>query len=364
MSKRKRNDSIKQEVVDEQMSEKVKMRVEREKHYNNIRQVLAFSNATAIRTQSDGFYLCCFCNDMFPEPADLKEHNLQQHFGEDIKNATFLRRTHLNNLHVKLDITGLECNLCNEGFENIEPLMEHLKVIHDKVIHTDINHRLVPFKFQPDVQLTCFMCSNVFNKFKALLEHMNSHYRNFVCGVCDAGYVNKATYCAHYLRHLTGAFKCRFCPQVFDVRGKKHTHERTVHTHGEKKKINRCGICDETFEYFFQKERHRREVHNVGGEVKCQACDRIFRYAKDLRIHVRRDHLMDKRFKCAHCDMKFFTNTLLNDHMAKHTRVKAFKCDMCHKAYTRRNTLVAHKKKAHKNIDVVDDDAATETESD
>ncbi|KAJ2938665.1 hypothetical protein O0L34_g11990 [Tuta absoluta] len=315
-----------------------------------------------IRKQIGNSYVCCFCPKNFPAPADLKKHNLNQHSGENYKNVSNRQTT---KFLVKLDITALQCKLCQENIDTLEQLIEHLTVNHELHLYTDVDNVLVPMKFSPvDVQLTCFMCSNVFNKFKALLEHMNSHYRNFVCGVCDAGYVNKATYCAHYLRHLTGAFKCRFCPQVFDVRGKKHTHERTVHTHGEKKKINRCGICDETFEYFFQKERHRREVHNVGGEVKCQACDRIFRYAKDLRIHVRRDHLMDKRFKCAHCDMKFFTNTLLNDHMAKHTRVKAFKCDMCHKAYTRRNTLVAHKKKAHKNIDVVDDDAATETESD
>ncbi|KAI5631439.1 hypothetical protein NE865_15853 [Phthorimaea operculella] len=286
MSKRKGKLSVKQEVLDEQMSEKVKMRVEREKHYNNIRQVLAFSNATAIRTQSDGFYLCCFCDDMFSEPADLKVHNIQQHCGEDIKNATFLRRTHLNNLHVKLDITGLQCSLCDEGFENIEPLMEHLRDIHDKVIHTDINHRLVPFKFQPGAEkelLSCFICFNVFNKLKTLFNHMNTHYRNFICDVCDAGFVTKTMAVEHGNTHIAGTFECRFCPEVFPTRLKRTNHERFRHTHADG--LNVCRICEKRFKSYFQKELHLKEVHGVGANAKCQACERVFNCQKKLRYH-------------------------------------------------------------------------------
>ncbi|CAK1554347.1 unnamed protein product [Leptosia nina] len=308
------------------------------KHRFNLKQILQYSNATPIRSYRGIGYVCCFCQTQFPETSKLKQHTLDEHTRKmelDIKNGRMMF-----SFIVKLDITALQCTICSQNIENLERLTSHLIDRHDKKFYTDIKSHMVPFKFESDT-LRCVTCQQVFNKFKCLLEHMNTHYRNYICDQCEAGYVNRAMLKNHLACHEVGSFTCDWCSKVFTNSRKKRMHEKNVHVHCGK--VNRCGYCGEMFTSHRLKEKHMMTVHGakIAG-VTCQACNKTFATQNGLRIHTKRDHLVERRFACAYCDMRFFLNAELQDHTVKHTGFRTFECDVCHKTYGRQKTLREH----------------------
>ncbi|XP_050676695.1 zinc finger protein 728-like isoform X18 [Leptidea sinapis] len=337
-TKRKRKDEINDvdDIVEE--SNKGKKGHELKKHRFNLIEILRNSNATPIRCRGGIGYACCYCSDEFPDPADLKKHTIAAH--DENSRLRLMDGKDLHRFHAKLDITQLKCNICNRPIDNIELLIDHLKNVHSIKMYMDVKNQLLPFKFSEN-SLQCFMCQSVHHKFKSLLEHMNVHYRNFICEVCNAGFITRSVLAQHSKAHDIGTFKCHYCDKVFDTLRKKQSHEKCVHTHSEG--LNRCAYCNEKFGDYRKKETHLFRVHGVVyTEAKCQACDKTFRSQKEYTAHIKRLHLMDRRHRCNECDMSFFTSNELKNHMVKHTGERMFKCEVCFNSYGRRKTLREH----------------------
>nr|XP_034838117.1 zinc finger protein 260-like isoform X11 [Maniola hyperantus] len=315
-----------------------KKRNELEKHQNNIKEILLNTNATPIRCYKGIGYTCCFCNDQFPNPADLKTHTLQQHTNEE--KSTFMKGKGLHSYLVKLDITDLKCNLCTVNIDTIEAIIDHLKKIHKKNLFTDVKNLILPFILSKDI-IRCCMCFNIFNSFKALLEHMNTHYRNYECKACDAGFVNKDILLRHEECHKIGEFECTECSKTFDTARKKRLHDRSKHA--ESKLPNKCGYCSERFKELTKKYEHLSKVHGINKPmINCQVCNKSFKTKRMWRVHTARMHLLQKDHKCTECDMEFHTKHELEDHMTKHTGLRQFRCNVCFKAYGRKSTLRGH----------------------
>ncbi|KAJ8705668.1 hypothetical protein PYW08_012714 [Mythimna loreyi] len=313
---------------------------ELEKHRHNVRQVIQFSNATPILRRGGVGYMCSYCSQEFPEPMDLKMHTLETHDSELNPIFGYSKSAQLSEYNVKMDITDLECTLCSTSIDSLEDLLNHLQQDHDKLIYNDIRNRILPFKFESE-KLTCCMCPNTFDKFKKLQEHMHSHYRNFVCNVCDAGFVTQGSMTRHRSTHSTGVFPCSYCPKIFDTQLKKRSHERCNHTHTDV--LNRCGYCNKGFRDYHCKELHISEVHGVKPILyKCNACDKCYSTKRKLRLHEKRDHLLERRYKCLTCDMRFFSSHDVKKHMIIHTGEKEFQCEICLKAFGRKSTLNSH----------------------
>lgn len=306
------------------------------KHRANIKEIMLSSNATPIRRFGDMGFVCCYCDDQYVEAAELKRHTLEFH--QDIRNAFFLSKLGEDRFVVKLDITTLRCKICNRYIDTLEQFMDHLRIDHQRTIYTDIKNQIIPFKFVTDT-LQCCICMNTFSKFKMLLEHMNIHYRNYICDICDVGFVNAVNLTNHMLTHENGTFKCDHCSQVFNTKNKKRLHERK---HGFKTLIFKCGHCSATFNEYRKKEAHLALEH--GQAYKCKACEKVFKNTKALNNHVRRNHLMERPHKCTECDMSFFMTTELNNHMVKHTGSRSFKCTICFKTFGRSSSLREHMK--------------------
>ncbi|XP_075989285.1 uncharacterized protein LOC142985169 isoform X5 [Anticarsia gemmatalis] len=316
-----------------------------EKHEHNLRQILDFTNATAIYKHTIIGYMCCFCTQQFAKPADLKRHTLDTHKGDtNVKGCydSAANRITTYRYSIRLDITDLICKICDTKIDSLEDVISHLSNEHKKMFYSDIKNHIMPFKFDTD-KLTCCLCLNIFDKFKGLQEHMHKHYRNFICNVCDAGFINMGSLRTHANTHVKGTFACTYCPKIFDSVPKQKSHIRTAHTH--KDVINRCPHCNEGFREYYKREEHLSKVHGVENNVfKCNACEEVFLSAKNLRRHVKKDHLMDRRHRCSLCDMQFFRLHDLSMHMVKHTGVKKFKCEVCLKSYGRKKTLKEHMK--------------------
>lgn len=308
------------------------------KHIRNILTILAYSNATPIRGHWGRGYGCCFCDEQFAKPDDLKSHTLNTH--DDAKQQ-FMEGKSAYEFSVKLDITGLICSVCLKEMNTLENLMKHIKVTHNGSIFTDIRHQILPFKFEEG--LHCAMCPKEFGNFKSLSEHMNEHYRNFECDVCDRGFVNKSALKMHKFRHEIKDWSCVYCSKVFSSRVKVRSHERAVHIFNSK--TYTCGYCEDMFTDTTAKSKHQHSVHGVEPTLyKCKACDATFSRQISLTKHIKNKHLMFRPYKCRVCSRAYVDNKGLKKHMVTHSNLKEYQCHVCSKRFHRKNTLCAHLK--------------------
>lgn len=311
------------------------------KHHTNIREIMKHSNATPIKSYGGIGFMCCYCNEKYAKAIDLKQHTIEKH--KDISKACFMnvKKMNLYSYNVKLDITELQCKICEEKIGTLGELIKHIKAAHNSKIYSELRNNIMCFKFDDGDTLRCFICSNVFYNFKSLQEHAQSHYRHDICHICDAGFINRRYLVNHIRRHRSGVFKCSHCPKEFNTNVNRLLHEKTIHL---QQPLNRCGYCDELFYDYNKKLKHITEVHGVQTEAKCSSCNKTFLNSKTLREHIRRLHLMEKRYACEVCGMTFFGSNQFDTHMIKHTGVGKFKCEVCEKTYVKKTYLKDHMK--------------------
>ncbi|CAK1554355.1 unnamed protein product [Leptosia nina] len=317
---------------------------------SNLRQIILCSNATPIRRSIGRKYLCSFCTERFPSPAELKEHNLNEHF-KDLATkerkvideiVKCIPRTGKSKTSIKLDITSFTCTLCGSPINDIAELYKHLKSTHNGLLHTDIKNLMIQFKFDSD-QLSCYVCSKEFSAFSCLVEHMNTHVTNYKCNECPSAFVVWDRLKDHQKKtHNVGSFKCTLCLKVFKTKTKLYLHGRNVHKKGETK----CNHCGEAFPTRWEKQKHELKQHDVSvaifKKVKCDACEREFNNVGSYNAHFRRFHLMERSHKCDRCDMTFFESRDLKRHLVKHGEEKKFVCDFCSKAFKWKRILREH----------------------
>lgn len=163
------------------------------KNEYNLRSILLHSNANPIGSKDNVGYCCSFCMKKFPSPLNLKKHFLEEH-NSDTQIVNNVGR--LFQRLVKVDMTDLNCSLCCRDFDALSNFIQHLKDDHNEAVFPDVKNFIVPFKFDSE-ELRCALCSIEFVTFKLLQEHMHVHYRNYICQICNAGYVNKKAYLNH-----------------------------------------------------------------------------------------------------------------------------------------------------------------------
>ncbi|XP_034838107.1 oocyte zinc finger protein XlCOF22-like isoform X2 [Maniola hyperantus] len=318
---------------------------EKKKHYNNFEVILANSTATPIRSHDGINYKCCFCTNQYNYPAELKAHTLMVHDSSDDRRQ-FMKKQCTFDYILKLDITQLKCKVCDEDIDTIDRLLDHLQDMHQKLIYMDMKTQIVPFKFGEE-ELKCVVCSLAFSKFKVLLEHMHTHFRNYVCEICDYGCISRSRMYHHKETHDIGSFACSKCDKVFETRPSLRKHMNMIHIF-----MNmpyKCAICNERFKHGPVKDTHMVTVHGIPPVIrKCKACDKTFTTRKWLHLHTKRFHLMEKLFPCAECGMNFSTRAHLKKHvLIKHTGKREFQCDVCLKRFTTNKILKDHTKRVH-----------------
>lgn len=288
------------------------------KHRQNVIEILLNSNATPIRCKNDLGYSCIFCNDHYPSPSGLKKHTLMGHDEDAVLKVVKDIRMYT----VKLDITDLQCTICEADLDDIHGLVEHLVCDHGRVLHPEVSNHIVPFKFN-EQDLKCAMCENKFAKFRNLIEHMNTHFRNYVCDVCGAGFVNRDILRSHLKIHRTGTFNCELCPKSFNTLVKKRSHVTAVHQKGCM--TRKCGYCNELFDDYNKKNAHLTKFHGVDvAAVKCKLCDETFSNQTAVRVHVRKIHLLERKHECGVCEKKFFHKKDMTKHMVSHTKERKY----------------------------------------
>ncbi|XP_048485966.1 zinc finger protein weckle isoform X8 [Plutella xylostella] len=271
---------------------KVKRLIELDKHKQNLRLILQSTNATPLRGRDSIGFLCGYCNCKFPEANELKQHTLETHSNQDVESLKGKLST-LSTFLGKIDVTALHCRICNKDIDGLESVLPHLKDTHNKQIVVGLKSQLIPFNFDTE-RLKCAVCKDEFNNFKVLIEHMNSHYPNFICEICGSGFVNKGKLQSHSYRHKTGSYKCDYCNKDFDCRPKKRNHERVVHIHVNKR--SKCAFCGDKFTDYAKKLDHEVKMHGVKPrDIKCNLCEKTFHNQRAMNLHLKKHNLLNIR---------------------------------------------------------------------
>ncbi|XP_047542072.1 PR domain zinc finger protein 5-like isoform X8 [Vanessa atalanta] len=280
-------------------------------------------------------YLCFFCHRPFKNLEPLKEHTRNDHKDSSIKSAvSYLKRDE----KVKIDVTVINCKTCDESFDNINLLIEHVKVKHDRVFIDNCGYGVIPYKLHKD-KFECALCQKDFRYFIKLNQHMNEHYGNYVCELCGKSFLSQDRLRCHSLSHGSN-FRCSTCPEIFESLTQKNNHEMTVHN---KTRTIKCFFCPETFQNYVLRKRHHNSAHNVEiSVISCPVCGKSFHIVSKMWAHLKEVHVREKNFSCSLCDQKFFSRTHVQKHMIKHLGEKIHQCEVCKKSYARKQTLRDH----------------------
>ncbi|XP_041968478.1 gastrula zinc finger protein XlCGF57.1-like [Aricia agestis] len=311
---------------------------EHKKHAANVENIIKYSNCTPFSNKTLSGIVCAFCKETYTSTQELRTHTQDAHKKPDLT----CKRVDKNNLSIKMDITNLKCTLCDASVHGITSLKDHLTEHHNIKFFPDVYDYILEFKLTDEEVLNCALCNSKYETFKMLLQHMNGHYRNYICEVCDMGFINKHRLKNHQRTHDVGNFKCSFCDKVFSTRVRKMCHEKYTHNTNARYTTN-CPHCDQSFTSYYQRNRHMSNEHNVAAATyKCNICDKSFILKSKLTAHIKKVHLMERNHICPECGQGFFIKQSLDEHMIKHNGERVFKCTVCYKSYARKKTLREH----------------------
>ncbi|KAL7740994.1 hypothetical protein ACLKA6_013438 [Drosophila palustris] len=111
----------------------------------------------------------------------------------------------------------------------------------------------------------------------------------------------------------------------------------------DSKRKFRCEECARDFNSHNARKYHLY-THTQERTFHCVNCDRSFYNQSALRAHAR-THSDLKPFKCEHCDHKCRQWGDLKYHViSKHSDIKAHMCEFCGKSFSRKYSLVVHRR--------------------
>ncbi|XP_043660944.1 zinc finger protein 782 [Drosophila teissieri] len=165
------------------------------------------------------------------------------------------------------------------------------------------------------------------------------------CEVCEHAFSTDHALQAHQFRdHKMGEggwFRCTLCELNFDRRCHLQQHIQRVHM--DKNFV--CDICSRSFAFGNQLAIHKRthDEKHVDKPFVCEFCGKCFKQKIQMTTHVTAVHTKVRAFKCDMCPKDFLTKRDLKDHVKAHLNIRDKVCEVCQKAFTNANALVKHR---------------------
>lgn len=143
----------------------------------NIISIVEYSFVCPFKCRHNNLH-CYYCGQTFLDPNLLREHTL-------IHNPSRFKVADHKNM-VKLDLSRIDCRLCQEKIEDLEEFKRHIVSVHGKKYYFETRDCVLPFRLKKD-EIQCALCHDPFPYFHALNKHMNEHFSNYVCETCGLG---------------------------------------------------------------------------------------------------------------------------------------------------------------------------------
>ncbi|XP_037958642.1 uncharacterized protein LOC119688079 [Teleopsis dalmanni] len=162
--------------------------------------------------------------------------------------------------------------------------------------------------------------------------------KQWMCSSCDRGF-NSANALKYHNRTHSGVrpHQCDICGRSFFARGALKTH---LLTHTGDKPIE-CMHCQRKFRQVGDLNYHIISIHTEEKSHQCEFCGKSFSRKYSLVVH-RRIHTSEKNYKCDFCPKTFRASTYLQTHRRIHTGEKPHECKICSKCFRVGSDLRRH----------------------
>ncbi|XP_072170312.1 uncharacterized protein [Diadema setosum] len=206
---------------------------------------------------------------------------------------------------------------------------------------------------------SCAECPKVFVNAEKLKTHtyMHTGERPFVCSHtgCVKAFISKYKLLRHMATHSPNKMhSCTYCNKKFHRKDHLKNH---LQTHDPNKEAFRCGECGKVYSTKPGYKKHLALHAAASGELVCKLCEKDFESTETLLQHLKLHSgkstgVKEKKHQCEHCDRRFYTRKDVRRHMVVHTGRKDFLCQTCGQRFGRKDHLVRHTRKSHKEDDM------------
>ncbi|KAH8242048.1 hypothetical protein KR038_012135, partial [Drosophila bunnanda] len=135
----------------------------------------------------------------------------------------------------------------------------------------------------------------------------------------------------------SSAFQCSSCPRLFPTESQLKLHE-----YRHKKPTYKCPYCKMAFIYQSLLQQHVRK-HTGERPFKCSQCQEDFTTQQQYTIHFK-SHPKIPLFKCSHCELVFKSLDELEEHIKRDTKKQLYNCsfESCQRVFHNKIALNNH----------------------
>lgn len=238
---------------------------------------ILFNNTTIFPFKWRGKFLCFYCGKSYTDYPEFKKHTKSH--GQCSTKDYSLKIIKGNHIEIKIDISEIICDICNEPFSDLSEIVDHLIGKHNMEYDRTVE---VPFQAYRLSDFRCLFCDQQFSYFGYLINHVNvMHPQNsFICDDCGATFNKKRDMAVHLRNfHRPGGYPCSQCVQNFDTLYTLRTHQNSTH-------FRKCKNCGLKFVSLGLLQKHIKFEHPDDGSLKCSFCAKEFHSAQGLAQHL------------------------------------------------------------------------------
>lgn len=196
------------------------------------------------------------------------------------------------------------CGKCTQIFFTILTYQRHQQAEHSSELNEERNK--------------CPICSKEFrNKFYVVdhIKVVHDKLRPFKCSHCPKSFAAAASKRIHELSHTDDfPYQCEFCDRRFRLPSKLKIHSE-IHT---TKPELLCPICKRS--QTSQEELEAHVKNHDDNRLQCPSCGHLFRKRSNLNDHYNAVHLKLRPYKCDFCELGFGDRKTRRVHQRSHNK--------------------------------------------